>query len=250
MARRLEPARRLLQAPGPPLPPAPLRHSSPRPARHQSLPAPAARALTRPLSRPWAQPRRPGPGAFRSSASLFGGLEQHRAAGAQLLEQSRLVGLGGREMTLLDVSKAADFFRYGRQSDRDRMVLRRERPDDFVEHRLVIGNQLALGAALQGAAERIEWRAAQTLELREQAEHRQYPRPEVHLARQPGRLVAARKQRRRQMKLVAQIVAAEFGFDLLLEGAVGVEPRHLVLVLVGHELEQVTRHRVGQPAFA
>src|SRR5579859_7910197 len=102
------------------------------------------------------------------------------------------------------------------------MVLRRERSEHLVEHRLVIGDQLALGAALERAAERIERRATQPLELGQEPKRRQYPGPEAHLARQSGGLVAAREQRRRQMKFVAQIVAAELGFDLLLEGAVGV----------------------------
>ena len=34
------------------------------------------------------------------------------------------------------------------------------------------------------------------------------------------------------------------------EGGVGVQACHLVLVLVGHEFEQVTRHRFGQRRFA
>ena len=54
------------------------------------------------------------------------------------------------------------------------------------------------------------------------------------------------KKRRRQVELVAQVVALEGRRDLLGELAVRVEPRHLVFVLVGHELEEVARDRVGE----
>ena len=52
------------------------------------------------------------------------------------------------------------------------------------------------------------------------------------------------------MHVQAQALAAEFVVHLLDECVVGIEPRHLVLVLVGHQLEQVARDRVGQTAFA
>ena len=47
----------------------------------------------------------------------------------------------------------------------------------------------------------------------------------------------------------AQPLAADFVVHLLDERVVGIEPRHLVLVLVGHQLEQVACDRLGQPAF-
>ena len=53
-----------------------------------------------------------------------------------------------------------------------------------------------------------------------------------------------------KMELEAQIIAVEFVLDLLEERAVGIEPRHLVLVLVGHQLEQIARDRIGKPALA
>ena len=51
------------------------------------------------------------------------------------------------------------------------------------------------------------------------------------------------------MKFEAQIVAVEFGLDLLFERAVGVKPRDLVFVLVGHQLEQIARYRIGKPVI-
>ncbi len=43
---------------------------------------------------------------------------------------------------------------------------------------------------------------------------------------------------------------AEAGAELGLERGLEVQPRHLVLVLVGHELEEVPRHRLRQPGAA
>ena len=43
-----------------------------------------------------------------------------------------------------------------------------------------------------------------------------------------------------------RVFALERGLDLVAEGAVGVEARDLVLVLVGQELEVVPRHRERQ----
>ena len=50
------------------------------------------------------------------------------------------------------------------------------------------------------------------------------------------------------MELETQILAVERGRDLLEEVAVGVKPRHLILVLVGHQLEQIARDRFREPA--
>ena len=58
-----------------------------------------------------------------AGARLFRGLEQRRGAGAELLEQRRLVRLGGLEMAHLDVAEAADFFRDGGKPDRDVVVV-------------------------------------------------------------------------------------------------------------------------------
>src|SRR5690606_41933543 len=45
---------------------------------------------------------------------------------------------------------------------------------------------------------------------------------------------------------VQPVVAVELLLEPAHELAAGVQPRHLVLVLVGHELEEVARHRLGQ----
>ena len=46
------------------------------------------------------------------------------------------------------------------------------------------------------------------------------------------------------------VVALEHRRHLGREGRVGVQARHFVLVLVGHQLEQVARHRLGQAGAA
>ena len=120
-------------------------------------------------------------------------------------------------MALLDVTEAADFFRDRGKPDGEGMIVRRQRVEHFVEHRLVIVDQLPLGAALERAAERIERRAAEEFKLRQQPKGRKQPRAETHLARQPGGAVAACQERRRQMKLEAQLLALERARDLIEE---------------------------------
>ena len=83
-------------------------------------------------------------------------LSRHRRAGAELLQQRRLVRLGRRKVPLLDVAEAADFFRDGGETDREMMIVRRQARQHLVDHRLVFVDQRALGAALERAAERIE----------------------------------------------------------------------------------------------
>src|ERR1700722_20108272 len=130
----------------------------------------------------------------------FRRFEQQRRAGTELLEQSRLIRLGGNEMMLLDVAEAANFFRDYGETDGEMMVFRRKPRQHLVEHRCVIFDQLAFGAAFQRPAERIERRAAQYLQFRQKPESRKEPRPKAHFARQAGRLVTAGQQWRREMK--------------------------------------------------
>ena len=52
------------------------------------------------------------------------------------------------------------------------------------------------------------------------------------------------------MKLEAQLLTVELAGDLLEERAIGIKPCDFVFVLVGHQLEQITRNRVGETGFA
>src|SRR5579872_336478 len=122
---------------------------------------------------------------------LFRGFQQRRFAGAELLKQGCFVGFCGSEMTLFDMTEAADFFRNGGKADGKVMIVRRKLCHNFLKHRLVVGDQPALGAALERPAERIERRSAQSFELRQRAKQRHDPRAEAHFARQAGRLVDA-----------------------------------------------------------
>src|SRR5579864_878821 len=111
------------------------------------------------------------------------------------------------------------------------MILRRQLRENFAEHRLVVGDQLAFGPPLACAAERIESGAAQDLEPRQNAEQRQQPRTETHLARLAGRRIEPRQKWRREMKFKTQIVAIKRVSDLAFESAIGVKPCHFVFVL-------------------
>src|SRR5215831_20347709 len=130
-------------------------------------------------------------------------------------------------MTQFDVAEAANFFRNNGKADRKVMVLRRQICKYLLEHRLVVVNQLSLGATLERVAERIERGAPQEFHFCQQPKRRKDPGPEAHLARQAGGLVASRQQRRRQMKFITQLLAIELGPDLSFERAVGVEPSDL-----------------------
>src|SRR5262245_60171671 len=117
---------------------------------------------------------------------LFGSLEQGRPAGTELVEQCRLVGLGGAQVTLLHVTEAADLFRNTGECHGDMMVVRSELIQDLRQHRFVVGDKGPLGASLDRIAEGIECGAAQPLELRQEPEHREHPRAERNLARLAG----------------------------------------------------------------
>src|SRR5262245_60733848 len=94
-------------------------------------------------------------------------LHQYRRAGAELRQERRLLGLGGRERAHLDMAEAADLIRNGGERDREMVVLGREPIEDLGQHRLVVGNQRTLGTTFLRIAERIEGAAAQALELRQ-----------------------------------------------------------------------------------
>jgi hypothetical protein len=81
-----------------------------------------------------------------------------RRAGAELLEERRFVGFGGGEMLLLDVAETADLFRDRGQPDCDEMIVRRQTRQNLVEHRLVVADQFAFGAAFERPSEWIERR--------------------------------------------------------------------------------------------
>src|SRR5262245_32906906 len=107
------------------------------------------------------------------------------------------------------MAEAADLVRNGDERDREMVVLRREAIEDLDEHRFVVGNQRALGAALLRIAERIEGSAAQALELRQKTKDGHHPGAERHLLRRASAPVLARDHRRSEVELEAQILAGK-----------------------------------------
>src|SRR5262249_50312257 len=159
-------------------------------------------------------------GSVRGAARTAGGgavapwgllrrLEQRRHPGTELLEQRRLVGLGGLEVAQLDVAEAADFFRDRGEPHRDGVVVAIKPRQRLLEHRLVVAHERALELALGRIAEWIEGATAEEFEFREQPEERENPRPERHLFRLAGDFVAAGEKRRCKMHEEAQVLAAE-----------------------------------------
>src|SRR5262249_31595920 len=158
---------------------------------------------------------RPAFASLHAGYRLLRGLEEGRRAGAELVKQRRLVGLGGLEMAQLDVAEAADLLGDGGEADRNVVVVGIELAEHLLEQRLVVARERALGRALDRIAEGVERRAAQELEFRQGAEQREDPGTECHLPRLAGGLVATREQRRREMYMEAEIFAAELVVHLL-----------------------------------
>ncbi len=94
-------------------------------------------------------------------------------------------------------------------------------------------------------AERIERRAAQEAELGQHAKHIEHPWPQLALARLASDGVTLGQPGRGEVEL-QPVVALELRLELLAEFRLAVQPRHLVLVLVGEELEVVAGDGLGQ----
>ena len=113
-----------------------------------------------------------------------------------------------------------------------------QRPQQFAHAVFVLADQRAFLAAFVAAAEDVQRTAAQALHPRQQL-HRAVHPGAVDLLDELALVIGAGQQRRRQMVLQADL-AFEHRGDLLRKGRVGVQPRHFVLVLVGHQLEAVS----------
>src|SRR5258706_6924959 len=149
------------------------------------------------------------------------------------------------EVARLHMAKAADLLGDRRDLDRYRVIGRRELCEQAIDVRFVFRDQRALGAPLRGVTKHVEWRTAQTAQAFQHMEHRQHPGAEAHLARLAGGWILARNKRWREMEHEL-VIALEHAGDLLLERAVGVQPRDLVFVLVGEQLGVVARDRFAQ----
>src|SRR4051812_45890898 len=149
------------------------------------------------------------------------------------------------QMAFLDRAKAPDVIRDRGDLDGQTMVVMVQTRQKFAQRLLVVGYQLALHLPLRRVAERVEAGAAQTLHPGEHLEGLQHPGTIGLLLRLSRRRVDLRQHGRGQMELQL-VVALELLAELLQEGAVGVEPGDLVLVLVGQQLEVVAGDSLGQ----
>src|SRR5947209_12350262 len=103
----------------------------------------------------------------RDYGTLFCRQGHGRRLAAEFGEKVRFLRFRRPEMTRLHMAEAADLFRNARQRHRNRVLLRREPRQDLLDHRLVVGDELAFRAAFFAVAENIEWCAAQEFEARE-----------------------------------------------------------------------------------
>src|SRR5262249_13338939 len=145
----------------------------------------------------------------------------------------------------LDLLVAANQVRQARDLDHPLVALRRQTDERLLDESAVLARELALDPSDCRKAEGVEWRAAQPLHPSEHAEDRREPRAELELLLEPER------PEQRRVEVVGELDAArEFVGQRLGDVGIEREPRHLVLVLVGHELEEVARDRLGEPRLA
>src|SRR5579872_2616709 len=128
-------------------------------------------------------------------------------------------------MALFDVTEATDFFRNGGKAHGQMMIFRRQRGQHIAEHGFIVSDQAPLSAALKRSAKGVKGSTPQEFELRQEPKCGEKPRPKIHFTRQARRLVAARQEWRRQMKLEAEVFAGERAGNLVDERARGVKPR-------------------------
>ena len=165
--------------------------------------------------------------------------------GGELRGEPRHLRLGLFDRGVLHRPVAADLHRRLRKRDEIGQPRRIELAEHGLDQRLVPDDQRTLGATFGGVAEYVECRAAQPLQPREQPQRGLDPWPECALLR-PSSRVALRRQEGRREVILDREVAVEFEPELVEEAGPHMQPRHLVLVLVGHQLEQRARHGVGQ----
>ena len=122
------------------------------------------------------------------------------------------------------------------------MAFGRQTDQRLLDERAILAGQLTLDPSHGGEAKGIERSAAQPLHPGEHAEHRSEPGAELEL------VLEAERSEQRRVEVIGELDAAgelvrQRAGDVGLEG----QARHLVLVLVGHELEEIARDRLGQP---
>ena len=169
--------------------------------------------------------------------------ERRRLRLEKRLQQPLPLGQRGARLRLLDVAEAADLSRIGGERDAASRLAGGQILRDRVEHFLVVGEKLPLPAPL-GACSRTDRatvpRRTLSLARRRNAPIIQAPNSassDARCACRASREAAARDG-------TPACPSRELLAKLLLERAVGVEPRDLVFVLDRHQLEQRVRNLV------
>src|SRR5881394_2775202 len=103
----------------------------------------------------------------------------------------------------------------------------------------IFADERAFRAPLFAISEHVQRRASHALQLREYAHHREHPRTVLALARLARDGIGLRPERRREVHVDLE-AALELLPDALEEPGIRVQASDLVLVLVSHELEEVT----------
>src|SRR5690606_6505424 len=172
-----------------------------------------------------------------SFQQIASGRLHHPQRVVPFLQQFGLARLGLVQVRVLDVAVAADVL--GDAGDVGGEVdVARVQP--LQQHRhglLVFADQGALAAAFGGVAEQVQRSAAQAAQFRQHAERGEHPAAVFPLL-QLALGVLLRQQRRGEVELQL-VVALELLREAAPELAAGVQARHFVLVLVGHQLEEV-----------
>src|SRR6516165_3237638 len=148
---------------------------------------------------------------------------------------------GPLDGSILNVSVSADLLRQTRELYNQRIRLGSkpvEAPGEVVS---VLRDQGSFTAAVRCLAEQIERCSPEKPEARQDPEGEEDGRREYHFLRAPRAAVFREADLRREIE-PDPVVTVEGVLKLALERTVRVEPRHLVLVLIGHELEQVAHH--------
>src|SRR5690606_22164281 len=191
--------------------------------------------------------RRERPGSRGARPPYLGGAFPCPSAKAREQHLPRLVV--ARHRSLLDRSEAAHLLRKRCNLDGEIESRIVEPALELVEKFLVLANQPALHAPLARVAERVQARAPQTLQPREDFEHPEHPAAELVLPRPPGIGIDPREERRRKMESELEVLA-ETTPEAREKLGSRVEPRDLVLVLVREQLEIGPGDGVRQRAAA
>ena len=142
----------------------------------------------------------------------------------------------------LDRTVTPYFHRQRRDLDQCVQGVRAQQRQQFGDQLVVPCDQPALHLALTRVAERIKRCTSEESEPRQQSKHRFDPCPELPLEWPAARIPARGQDWRRQMVFYPE-VAVEFVAQFFPKAGLGMEARHLILVLVSHQLEQRMGHR-------